>query len=138
MFFFLVIIDVLKKQTNKPINLFTNKFHLLSRWWNINKENICIKWMRVSLIIVYRGGSSLSMFEVTFTYILGVVIWYMKNLCIVDLLKILVMVTITTINDTSFMCENISLMPPNECLEETLESSVNHQSFLQCCPQHFS
>ena len=100
--FFFVSTDVLKKK-RKEKTLYTTKFHWLSWWWNISKENRCIKWMRVSLIIVHRGGSSLSTFEVTFTCILGIIIWYMKNLCIVNLLKSLVIVTITTIKDSSFM-----------------------------------
>ncbi|KAJ9705246.1 hypothetical protein PVL29_003351 [Vitis rotundifolia] len=46
----------------------------LSRSWDVNKEDICIKRMRVGLIILHRVGSNLSAFEVTFTCIFRVAI----------------------------------------------------------------
>lgn len=69
--------------------------------------------MRVSFIIIHKVGSSLLAFEVTFTYIFRIVIWYTKDLCIVILLKSLVVVTITIIKYSSSMlqaCEGINSM----------------------------
>ena len=105
--FIFVSINAKKKKN------FTIKFHRLSGSWDVSKEGICIKRMRVSLIIAHKVGYNLSTFEVTFTCIFKVVIWYLKTLCIIMLLKSLVIVSTTSIEKSVLMlwvCGGISLM----------------------------